>query len=356
MIVLHYIDKFDANTESESKFISVLCKGMPNNVESHVVTRDDNILRALYDIMPDIVHVHGCWSYRTASFLLSAHRRGFYTVFSPCGGLQPWIIKKNFWKSFLPRIIAYQYITVHRADTILVSSKIEKDNILRLHWNKRIRFIKNVLQTQDITIEEMCNSLLLMYQDIIDEHIEKEINIITQQSFYTLVKAGLSYDVNQLRPNLSVISEKEKKNFTLLKYNDWRFLSIFAERNEMNDIISRGLSVIGMENKMNIPTGITIIPSPKNTDDIVNAVHLMKNKIWRRKLTIKDICGLYTILRYNDYDEDELKTKLKKKRLAKLLGRLEYILIEITGIEEGFLPIMPINDYITRHIKNNMKI
>src|SRR5574344_1449834 len=87
----------------------------------------------------------------------------------------------------------------------------------------------------------------------------------------------------------------------------------------------------------------------------VLCLHLLKKSIWKRRLKIKDFSDLYTILRYNDYDEDELYTKLKEHHLRKLLSRLEYILVEMTGIEEGFLPLSPKNDCVTRYIKNMTK-
>lgn len=373
MIVLHYIDKFDTTTKSESEFISVLCTGMDHGVESHIVTRTykpdrsyeglkvhvisgkNTSLKILYDVMPDIVHVHGCWSYHTAAFLFTADRRGFYTVLSPLGGLQPWVIKKKFWKRILPKIIGYQYLAVHRAGVIHATGMMEQENIKHLHWNKKVEIVKNALVTHETTIGQMCTDMASIYQKMIDDHIGKEINISTQQAFYTLVKAGLSYDINVLRPGISVISETEKNNFTLLKHNDWRFLSIFAQKEEMTQTVVRGMSVLDMENETGMQGGTTIIPSHKNTDDIINCLHLLKKSIWKRRLKIKDFSDLYTILRYNDYDEDELYTKLKEHHLRKLLSRLEYILVEMTGIEEGFLPLSPKNDCVTRYIKNMTK-
>lgn len=370
MVVLHYIDKFDITTDLNSKFISVLCSGMSQYAISHVVTKsqvkNDNFanelvhvvnnrngfIKVLYDVMPKIVHVHGCWSYDTAKFLLTAKRRGFYIVWSPHGGLQTWVIKNNFYTEKLYRIVLYQFIAAHSSNMIHTSGISEQKNIKRLRWNKNISIIKNSLVTQEITVEQMCREMAEMYQGIIDHNINKEINLSTKKAFYSLIKAGLIRQDIALRPGLCIVSEKEKKNFTLLKYDDWRNLSIFADKNDMNCIISQGLNVLGIDNVMNIPSETIIKPSDKNMNDIIAYIIELKKKLSQKKLCLKDMATLYSLIRYNDYKEDELIEKLKQQNIKNFMGRLEYILHELFGIEEGFMPIQPINDYRTGLIKN----
>lgn len=370
MVVLHYIDKFDISTDLDSKFIKVLCNGMSEYAESHIATKyyvhneessndlvhivnkRNGLIKTLYVIMPKVVHVHGCWSYDTAKFLLAAKRRGFYTVWSPHGGLQSWTIKNNFYSKKLSRIILYQFIAAHRSDMIHTSGIIEEKNVKRLRWNRNVTIIKNSLVTQEITIEQMCKEMATMYQNIIDRHINNEIGISTQKAFFSLIKAGLTRANISLRPGISIVSENERKNFTLLKYEDWRNLSIFADKKGMNYIISQGLNVLGIENVMNIPHQVTVIPSDKNINDITSYITELKKKVSHKKITLKDMATLYSLLRYNDYNEDELIEKLKQENTRKFMGRLESILIELFDMEEGFLPVEAINDHQTTHLKN----
>ncbi|HRN16791.1 MAG TPA: hypothetical protein PLF38_07060, partial [Xylanibacter oryzae] len=144
----------------------------------------------------------------------------------------------------------------------------------------------------------------------------------------------------------------ERKNFTLLKYEDWRNLYIFADKKGMNYIISQGLNVLGIENVMNIPHEVTVIPSDKNINDITSYITELKKKVSHKKITLKDMATLYSLLRYNDYNEDELIEKLKQENTRKFMGRLESILVELFDMEEGFLPVETINDHQTTHLKN----
>lgn len=370
MVILHYIDRFDISKDLNSKFITVLCNGMSEYAVSHIVTKcyvenndidkelihvvnkRNGFIRTLYDIMPKIVHIHGCWSYDTAKFLIAAKRRGFYIVWSPHGGLQNWVIKNNFYSKKLSRIIMYQFFATTRCDMIHVCGEIEQDNVKKLRWNKNITVIKNSLVTQEITVEQMCKDTAMMYQNIIDNNINKEINISTQKAFYSLIKAGLIRNDIALRPGLNIISEEERKNFTQLKYNDWRNLSIFADKNDVNFLISQGLNVLDIENIMNIPSGTIIIPIDKSINGLISYITELKKKVSNKKISLKDMATLYSIIRYNDYNEDELIEKLKNKNIKYFMGRLEYILNELFGIEEGFMPVKTISDYRTTIIKN----
>lgn len=64
------------------------------------------------------------------------------------------------------------------------------------------------------------------------------------------------------------------------------------------------------------------------------------------------LCNLHTLIKYNDYDEDQLKDILKRMQLYKFSRRMIKILEEFTQLEEGFMPLIPLDDKHTKQIRN----
>lgn len=372
MTVLHYTDTFDVESNPETKFIVTLSKAMVSNgaivhifshniktnisiknIVLHEIKHTSIFLKELYEIKPDIIHIHGCWSYYTAKILLTAHKKGFDTILSTYGGLYSWNIRKNFWFQKLPRIITYQFIAVKCADLIHATGQIEYNNIKKLHWNKNIKIIQNCLFTHKIDDAEMSKQMLSVYQYIMDQHVFLKMNISTQQAFYTLLKAGLNANSSGLRPNITSISIASIKNLSLLQYQDWRKISIFANEQDICPIINNGIKALNIKTKdVVFANGIYNKIEIKNIEDACEKINLLYKKVLKRTLSIKDIVQLYDILRNNDFDEYEFKKQLHACHKLNLLSRLEYILIEMTDIEEGFLLLPAKNDFITRFLKN----
>ena len=63
------------------------------------------------------------------------------------------------------------------------------------------------------------------------------------------------------------------------------------------------------------------------------------------------LCELADIMRNNDYNEATLANMLRRGKMLKFTGRIEQILNEITGLEEGFMPVTSVNDILTYKIK-----
>ena len=87
--------------------------------------------------------------------------------------------------------------------------------------------------------------------------------------------------------------------------------------------------------------------------------HLRK-LVLRRQLTIMHLIELDKELRQHDCEEDKLCEKLGEHNLQKLAGRLMQVMQDLTGFTEGFMPVPPLDDRITKRIRqqveNHLKI
>jgi hypothetical protein len=382
--ILHFVPSIDAGLGITSKYISVLCSETGTSAEVHIAcgkslhpVKIDNAtvhyipygkknlysmraswLKLLYEIMPDIVHIHGCWSYSAARALRLSKNRGFRTLLSSHGQLEPWIMKQHLFKEKIPKILAYQWRTVNSAFAIQVMGDIEYENIKSLKWNKRIVTVKNSLITGAITDKKMAEEILLLYRKIMDTEVYCLMNVHTKESFYRLLHAGLTGE----RIN----------DFPQIDYNGWRQMLIFANNEGISDMFQKGCALQSYAYPEIDVNTISTFCDKKNDrqqnikdttsveEQIYKRIRLLYKGIFRKRLPTKPLCELAYMMRNNDYNEATLAKMLRKGKITKFSGRIEQILNEITGLEEGFMPVKSINDFLTDRIKkiyiNNLTI
>ena len=73
----------------------------------------------------------------------------------------------------------------------------------------------------------------------------------------------------------------------------------------------------------------------------------------KKKLSLRLLADLYTVIKYNDYDEDRLADVLRHLRLYRYSRRMIQLLAEKVLLKEGFMPIPPRDDRKTKGIKRN---
>jgi hypothetical protein len=376
MKVLHYISTIDTTAGITSKYMSALCSMSGCHAEIHIVCASspqpisinnttvhfipkgnrNNVrlrsiwLKTLYDIMPDIIHVHGCWSYDLACVVCLSTKHGFRTVLSPQGGLEPWIFKQRLWKEKIPKTVFYQWGAVRKAFAIHVSGAIEYKNFKSLRWNKRIAIVKNSLITSEIDDEKMASEMLNLYRKILDTDVFRLMDKTTHEVFSKILHAGISGKRSDM------ILEIDEKG--------WRQLMIFSKTENIYNIFLKGCSVQQIDlpdidvNK--IETFVTrkngidkyeMNASLTNEQNIVELVKKVRKETFRQEIKLATLCQLSLILRNTEYDEDLLRGALKAKGLIKFMGRIEQIQNELMGLEEGFMPVESVNDISTSRIK-----
>ena len=84
---------------------------------------------------------------------------------------------------------------------------------------------------------------------------------------------------------------------------------------------------------------------------LINIQHDLKHQ----KLSRGHLTTFYRLLRFGEYDEDKLQRMLKQLKLQKFTARLMQILQETYYLEEGYMPIPPIDDKRTKNIRKSLQ-
>ena len=237
---------------------------------------------AKYDIQltdqhPDIIHVFGAWDAQANQMVDQSHRLLIPTVYSPLGELAPWQFSKSKVSGQFTKISSQKQSTQH-ASSVLVWGKMEKHEIEKRHWNDHIKVIPNAVITSLISPEDMVSQIMVLYQEVIEDHDIK-----------------MHENINKKLAALKDYEDIEKKvchQFLYLRYQ-------FHRRN-----IS--------------------------------------------KQTLEQLNGILNTI---EYDEDMLNDMLEELHEDKFASRMMQVLSEEYQLTEGFMPLDPIDDKITKKMR-----
>jgi len=93
----------------------------------------NNITKFLF-FKPDIIHINGCWKIRLIFFFIIAKILGVKIIISPHGMIDPFSLKQKKFKKNIA-LFLYQKFIFENSDLIIVNSKIEKKNFLKITKN-----------------------------------------------------------------------------------------------------------------------------------------------------------------------------------------------------------------------------
>jgi glycosyltransferase involved in cell wall biosynthesis len=103
----------------------------------------------LKEEQPDLVHINGIWNPQNWGFHKTAQELGIKIILSPHGMLEPWILAHNPWKKKLALFI-YQRKAICRANYLVATAEMEKDNILQLGFSNPISIIPNGIDLSEV--------------------------------------------------------------------------------------------------------------------------------------------------------------------------------------------------------------
>lgn len=223
MRIIHFIPSIDRTSGGVGIYMQVLAKELGKLCELYIVTaQSQNQLtienakiitiptkisqfkqmkkewyRLLNTIKPDLIHINCCWLPQSAFTQKWAQKLGYKTILSPHGMLEPWIISRHYWSKKLPALLLYQKAAIKNANCIHATAESEKENILKLGYNKNIEVIANGIDIENITIKtdwKKKNNILFLSRIHIKKGIEFLIEacseIKEQLSDYTINIAG----------------------------------------------------------------------------------------------------------------------------------------------------------------------
>ena len=284
---------------------------------------------------PDIIHIHGCWHSLSSLTTPSALRRRI--VITPHGGLQPWILSEHKAQQILERRL------VGRAYTLIAMGQQERQELQKLGWNPRIETIANPLITRTTTTEQLVSEHLRIYQKVMDSYVCELLNEESKQTLRTLLKAGITGD----RRWLGDIQIKEVQ---------WRPLLLYAYQEGVADVVARGIDVLGIHapatNTAQVDCYLPVnYKQPQS--QTVSLQELIKLTLGHP--TLRYLADLDSKLRQSDIDEEQLAEELKNTELKAKTARLMQLLAEQTALDEGFMPIAPLNDKQTQVLRQKLR-
>ncbi len=355
MRVLHfYLDE----DKLIKKYVNVLSESMGLECTNEIASDPSVVQQRLQSSHYDILHIHGCW--RTSSYFVmrKALKNNTRIVITLHGQLNPWVISSDYCKEKLPKRIIFMKRLVERAYAVIVQGRIEEENFIRLGWSQRSVVVRNILLTHSINRQEMATQIFRIYRRVMDSDPLKLMDEDTRQLTHQLIKTGITGDRRWLA------EEPMSQPDTLEK---WRQLLCYAHQEHIMDTVRHGLYVFGYDTPnldvQNITyflpvrykevetIGKTIGMSFVSENDRLMATFRYASKLVdRHQLTIMHLIELDKELREHSCDEDSLCERLEEQHLAKFTGRLMMALQKITGLTEGFMPVYPIDDHVSRNI------
>lgn len=177
--ILHYIPSIDRTSGGVGTYMQLLAKELGKLCDLYIVTSPStNPLpienakvitipskitkfyqmkkewcKLLNEINPNIVHVNCCWMPQSAFTQKWAQSLGYKVILSPHGMLEPWIISRHYWTKKIPALLLYQRTAIVNADCIHATAESEKNNLLKLGYNKKIEVIANGIDVDNIIMK-----------------------------------------------------------------------------------------------------------------------------------------------------------------------------------------------------------
>lgn len=204
MKILHYIPSLDRASGGTTAYMQLLAKELGRLVELHIATHpSDNPVEMensrthdmadfkhpmqmkrdwmtlLQTIRPDVVHINCCWMPGCALTQKWAQQSGYKVVLTPHGMLEPWIMARHYWTKKVPALMLYQKAAVKNADCLHATALSEKENLLKLGYNKRIEIVPNGIDVDGIEMKtswKRKKNVLFLSR----VHVKKGINFLIE--------------------------------------------------------------------------------------------------------------------------------------------------------------------------------
>lgn len=295
------------------------------------------------DAAPDIVHVHGCWQYKTVRQAMQAHRQGARIVFTPHGGLEPWIINERRLSEKLGKTLLWQRRMAECSYVMIAQGNMEAEALRLLGWNPRIEIIRNAVITNSITPEAMIRQTEDVYRKVMDSNTIELMSDDARRLLVMLLKAGITGDKQWVKGVPPDIEESE-----------WRQLLIYADHENVRTVVDAGCHVLGVRHAF-IETGKikSYLPTDYKQPKVeAHDVAGITAEMHKKPLTLRHFVELDRALRYTAVDDEWLCDALAENHQLKYFRRLLHMLTELTDLDEGFWPTEPLDDKQTRTIRN----
>lgn len=310
----------------------------------------------------DLVHIFGCWNIAATRLLLKAYHDHVPTVYSPLGGLQPWVVKHR--KTALA--LSSQRSMTHKALAVHVCGKLEQETFRSLKWNNRVALIKNPILTSKISFPEMATQMFALYQKVIDSFSRLLLSDKACQAIGELLALGIDdtllkdkHRIDNMRTLMAELSEA-----------DWRKISIYASDERIAESIKTGLTrlqltapicdVEDIERFMRdvhytqgllqddkllsrnplVKSKLSDILEPNENKEksVIVSLFNLKYEMEHHQAPLTHLADVYKVIRFSDADEDRLKEIARSMGILDFSQRLMTVMHDVLGLTEGFMP------------------
>ncbi|MCF0203330.1 MAG: hypothetical protein HUK08_08200, partial [Bacteroidaceae bacterium] len=386
--ILHYIERFDpillpkdyfkllAEDLDEGDELHLLMPKQDMTVEiegvqvhhisyfSWMIWRDEKLFRKVMDsVNPDVLDFHSPNSrrverliqlndlYYKRPYILSTHKQ-----------LMPWhntslILDRLKYKLFHQKV-------VKNAEVIVVDSPQETN----IQENKHVVCIPNALYAYDYSEVQMRKEYQTVFNTLANskpyifmtpEDREKEVMLLVKAvnmprqpespsdaplspSLQRIaLHAQLEGTLNMLLPLLPAKTKEFVDNSPHYNYN-------VAKNTESLK------SVKLLSHKSTLETITREEAATKADTEIVELLLKVKHEIFHNTVSQRHLIELYKAFRQTDYNEDTVNVMLKRLGCYQDAARLMQLMKDYYGLTEGFMPMEPLDDKITKRIKDKL--
>ncbi len=381
MRILHYIPYNFHSIDINKEYKSMLLHDVYSSDEYAIAENYSDFKQKAEKMKPEIIHIHACWNisaYRVQHWAIK-HRK--VVVLSLHNRMQKWHVNHHRLLQKLPLLIVYQRKAIKNADAVLTSTNTELVRMGKIGWNTRNSKIANALTTNGVSEEEMHAKLHDLYQKVIDSNPFRLMEQQDHQMEDAMIRASVCVQDEKADLQAGNISDEQFRKILIHANNEGVLDEVVKGAANMNLIVPHSIS-----NLMN--NGIDLFPQrlPKNTNPIERKKTIFKSRrnrtamanikidekptdaelqicimflnvkeeMKKKVLSRMHLVELFKSIRYSDYDEDMVQRMFKQLGIRKFAARMLQVMKETYHLEEGFMPIFPINDHKTDEIRKQL--
>ena len=274
-----------------SRHVSMLTDGLQQSVTIGTADSVGAIRKAVKEQEPDIIHCHGLPSVSAVRAILSGINKGSRLVLTLHGQMEPWATDKN---KKMPAIY-WQKRLITRAYSVILLGRLELTNFKKLGWNRRTEEIHNAVTTNTISLQEMCAATFAVYQKVMDSN------------------------------TLELMDEPTVRMLRIAAYFPDHYETPKPIREKVGDY------------------------NGKETDYLVRIIHQL-----RQQPLLLHLIELTRELYRDTVDDEQLAERLEEKKLTAFTRSLIQVLDEQTALDEGYMPLPPADNRLTRQIRQQL--
>ena len=390
MKVLHYIDEFHP-IRLPKEYFEILAREAGEDYEVHLLMPkpDEEVKiegvhvhylsyftwmlwrnkrrfrRVMDEVNPDILNIHSCWSrlmmsivewnekYYKRPLVLSTHKL-----------LMPWHSIAKLKRRLQMKL--YQNRIIEQADVILVDTPQETN----IQTNKHIVTIPNAVYSANCSEEDMRREYSYIhaalsnskpYLFMSDEERRKEAMLLREAVMYKqhmgerlknedelndsyrkiILHAQYEGTLNMLLPFLPAGAKEYADNTPHYIYNSKKNLDPLLSLKTLSR-----KSLIASVGKEEHATEAEL--------KIVKLLVNVRYEIVHNTISQRHLAELYREMKLTDYDEDTVNVMLLRMNIHQDTARLMQLLKDFYMLEEGFMPMEPLDDKVTQTIKDKL--